>query len=132
MKHIRQESGFTLVEISLTVTVIVLLAVIVIPNLIRTRMSANDHMAKAILVELSTSNESYCISHSGNYANDIAALMNSNPPLLKTAYCGKTISGYTFTCTFGSAIYYFTATPVTSGLSGTTIYAISTGGVLTP
>ncbi len=132
MEYIRQKSGFTLVEIGITVAVIVLLAVVVIPNLIRAQISANDRMAKAILVELSTAAESYRVSHSENYASDIGELMSSNPPLLKTAYCGKTISGYTFACTFDPTMYYFTATPVRSGFSSGTTYAVSTGGVLTP
>ncbi len=124
--------GFTLVEIMIVVAIIALLAAIAIPNLLRAKISANDALAKATLRAVSTATESYATANSGNYPGNETSLTGASPAYLNKSYCGQTISGYVFACTFTSPTYSITATPVTVGTSGTTTYTISTGGVLTP
>jgi len=132
MKRIKYHKAFTLIEITIVVAVIVLLVAIVIPNLLKTRMSANDSLAKARLGELSTAAESYRAAHEGVYPESFSSLTEGNPAFVNSAYCNKTLSGFTFACTFSTGNYTFTATPITVGASGTTTYTILTGGVMTP
>jgi len=116
----------------IVVAIIALLAAIAIPNLLRAKISANDALAKATIRAISTASESYATSKNGNYPVDITSLTGASPAYLNTAYCGQTLSGYVYSCTFGAASYTVAATPMTVGTSGTTTYTITTGGVLTP
>lgn len=128
----KNQKGFTLVEIMIVVAIIALLAVIAIPNLLRAKITANDAAAKATLKTLSTASETYATAQNGNYPANVTALTGATPPYVSVDYCNTTRSGYAYTCTWGSGAYTFTATPVTIGTSGTTTYTITTGGVLTP
>lgn len=128
-----KKSGFTLVEIMIVVAIIALLAAIAIPNLLRAKLNANDALAKATVRALSTASESYATAKNGNYPIDETSLTGASPAYLNNSYCDATISGYVYTCTFGSISgYTVSATPVTVSTTGTTTYTVTTGGVMTP
>lgn len=128
-----KKRGFTLVEIMIVVAIIALLAAIAIPNLLRAKLNSNDAVAKSTVRAISTSAESYATANMGNYPIDITSLTGASPAYLNNeAYCGSTLSGYFYTCTFTVATYTVSATPVTIGTTGSTTFTATTGGVLTP
>ncbi|HOW35915.1 MAG TPA: prepilin-type N-terminal cleavage/methylation domain-containing protein [Candidatus Omnitrophota bacterium] len=129
--------GFTLVEIMIVVAIIALLAAIAIPNLLRARLSANDALATSTLRTMSTAAESYATVNQGNYPTEVTSLTSADPKFLSKNYCDYSAStnpyaGYYYTCEFGTAEYTITATPVSFNKTGTTVYTVQTGGVLTP
>ena len=131
-KTVFSKLAFTLIELLIVVAIIALLAAIAIPNLLRAKISANDALAKSTLRSLSTASETFATATNGNYPANVAALTGATPPYINKAYCASVQSGFSYTCSFDVGGYTYTATPVTVGTSGTTVYTITTGGVLSP
>lgn len=133
-----KQSGFSLIELLIVVAVILVIAAIAIPNLLRSRMAANEASAVASLRSISTSEVVYQSSYGNSFATTLLDLSDGGTPvncapshqptstsacLIDSALASGTKSGYTFTYTAvpsGAIVtgYTVTADPTTAGGSG--------------
>jgi len=126
-------TGFTLIELIMVIVIIGILAAIAIPSMKRNYTIAKESVAQSNLRIISSALENYSTVN-GNYPTDESQLTGANPPYLNQSFCGNTVSGYTYSCTFpnpADGTYTITATPSSCGVTGTRTYTITTGGVLT-
>ena len=136
-----KQKGFSLIELLIVVAIILIIAAIAIPNLIRSKMAANEASAVASLRTINTSEVVYSstynvatvfsadltsLSDGGNAANCAPGAIPTSAQacLLDSALAAATVapgkSGYTFTYaqTLGNGTYTVNAAPVTLNSTG--------------
>jgi type IV pilus assembly protein PilA len=129
-----RQKGFSLVELLIAVVIILIIAAIAIPNLMRSRLAANESCAVATLHAMNTSEAVYSSTFGSGYSVDLTSLGGSCSlavaPTSATACLldavlasdPATKSGYVFTYTStGSPFvgsYTVAGAPVSVGSSG--------------
>lgn len=123
--------GFTLVEIMIVVAIIILLAAIAIPNLLRARLNANEAAAIAGLRTIGTASESYRAAQTTpEYPPTLATLSGTNPPYIDTVLGAGNKQGYTYVFTGGTYQYNVTASPINPTVTGVRTFTIDESGVV--
>lgn len=126
------KKGFTLVEIMIVVAIIILLAAIAIPNLLRARHNANEAAAIGSLRTLSTAMESFRAAQTTPaYPANLAALAAANPPYIDATLASGTKQGYGYVYATDGTTYTVTATPTTANVTGTRVFVVDQSGVIT-
>jgi type IV pilus assembly protein PilA len=136
--QMNKDKGFSLIELLIVVAIILIIAAIAIPNLLRARMSANEASAVGSLRSINTAEISYNAAYSnlgfavvlanlGGPAGAACVPSTSSGCFIDSSLSTGVKSGYRFTLAIGSSpvvggltpSYSVTATPVTANQTGT-------------
>ncbi len=124
-----KRNGFTLVEIMIVVAIIVLLAAIAIPNLLRARLNANEATAIASLKTISWAAQTYRTSNP-SYPVNLSELSTSAPQYVDAILGSGVKQGYNFTLTGDANSFNTTGEPVTPNVTGVRTFFADTSGVI--
>jgi prepilin-type N-terminal cleavage/methylation domain-containing protein len=148
--------GFSLIELLIVVAIILIIAAIAIPNLLRSRIAANQASAVGSLRTLNTAEVTYATTYNTGFSAYLGYLGPSPPSstpnataaglvdevLSGSAAGGATAttsakSGYQFVYTPAATdssgkinTYGITATPISVGTTGTNYYYTDQSGVI--
>jgi type IV pilus assembly protein PilA len=139
----RKEKGFSLIELLIVVAIILIIAAIAIPNLLRARIAANEASAVGSLRTLNTAQISYNSAYpTVGFAGTLNALSGTSctPPnsssacLIDTQLASGTKSGYQFSLSGASGTpagtYTITASPLVPNQTGVRYFCSFADGVV--
>jgi prepilin-type N-terminal cleavage/methylation domain-containing protein len=106
----KSNRGFSLLELLIVVAIILIIATIAIPSLLRSRQAAQESSAVAQVRTINTAEVTYLSSNQGSYG-DIPSLITQG--LLDSRF-SSSVSGYNYAVTASGSDYTATAMPTSA------------------
>jgi len=141
--RIRKDKGFSLIELLIVVAIILIIAAIAIPNLLRSRMAANEASAVGSLRTINTACVTYSTTYGSGFPSALTTLgsagsgpTSASAALIDNVLAGGTKSGYTFVYSAGSPTggviptYTVAANPQVPGQTGLRYFFTDQSGVI--
>jgi len=140
----RKQRGFSLIELLIVVSVILIISAMAVPNFLRSRLRANEASAVASLRTINTAAITYSITYPDmgfpaqlttmGGANPCATATSAQACLIDDTLAQGTKSGYLFALTGDGAVpsfsFIITGTPQAIGSTGQLMYCTDQTGVI--
>jgi prepilin-type N-terminal cleavage/methylation domain-containing protein len=141
MRTKKNQKGFSLIELLIVVAIILIIAAIAIPNLLRSRMAANEASAVGSLRTLNTAAVTYSTTYGIGFPPTLAAMgpgaaSSTTADLIDSVLSGGVKSGYSFSYSGAAPVsgtvnaYNITATPTNAGVTGQRSFFTNESGVI--